>query len=314
MDKLKGIRTFIGIADGGSLTAASHQLDVSLPTVVRTLAELERHLGVTLFNRTTRRVKLTDEGQRYLETCRSVLGQLEEAEQSLTATRSQPSGRLTVTSSVMFGRMHVAPLLTAFLQRHPEVSAELVLMDRVVDLVEEGIDLGVRIGPLPDSSLHGVNVGMVRRVVCASPAYLKRHPAPKRLEDLAAHATVHFSGLGQARAMHFVDNGRRRDIDIQPLWSSNSVDAALSAVVDGLGVGQFLSYMVEPLVRTGALRLLLRPFEPPAVPVTLVYPHSRLLSTKVRLFLDESAPALRAALQGKGPSGMKSPLPASNGQ
>jgi len=298
MDKLKGIQTFIAIAECGSLTAASHRLEVSLPTVVRTLAELERDVGVTLFNRTTRRVNLTDEGKRYLETCRAVLGQLEEAEHALTATRSRPSGRLTVTSSVMFGRLHVAPQLSAFLKRHPDVSAELVLLDRVVDLVEEGIDVGVRIGPLPNSSLHAVNVGTVRRVLCVSPAYLQRRAPPERPDELRDHATIHFSGLGAAREMHFVEGGRSRDIAIDPLWTSNSVDAALGAVVDGLGVGQFLSYMVEPLLRNGALRLLLPLYEPPANPVTMVYPHSRLLSTKVRHFLDESAPLLRASLLG----------------
>jgi DNA-binding transcriptional LysR family regulator len=298
MDKFKGIQTFIAIAEDGSLTAASHRLEVSLPTVVRTLADLERHLGVTLFNRTTRRINLTDEGRRYLEACRTALGQLSEAETALTATRRKPIGRLTVTSSVLFGRMHVAPLVSAFLKRHAGVSAELVLRDRVVDMVEEGIDVGVRIGPLPDSSLHGVNVGMVRRVLCASPAYLKRRGTPKHPDELVRHALVHFSGLGSAKAMQFVDSGRPHDVAITPRWASNSVDAALGAVVEGLGVGQFLSYMVEPLIGTGSVRLLLEAFEPPPVPVTIVYPHSRLLSTKVRLFVDESAQRLRASLLG----------------
>lgn len=296
MDKLKGIQTFIAIAERGSLTAASHQLDVSLPTVVRTLADLERQLGVTLFNRTTRRVNLTEEGRRYLETSRAVLSLLEEAEHALTATRSRPSGRLAVTSSVLLGRMHVAPLLSAFLKRHREVSAELVLLDRVVDLVEEGIDVAVRIGLVPDSSLHGVNVGSVRRVVCASPAYLKRRAVPKHPDELNQHAIVHFSGLGSAKQMHFHDAGRSFEVPITPLWTSNSVDAALGAVVDGLGMGQFLSYMVEPMLEDGSLRLILQAFEPPALPVTIVYPHSRLLSTKVRLFIDEAAPLLRASL------------------
>lgn len=298
MDKLKGIQTFIAIAECGSLTAASHKLDVSLPTVVRMLADLERNLGVTLFNRTTRRVNLTDEGRRYFETCRNVLSDLREAELALSANRSQPQGHLKVTSSVMFGRLHITSLLSAFLKRYPDVSAELVLLDRVVDLVEEGIDVGVRIGPLPDSSLHGVNVGMVRRVVCASPAYLKQRKVPKHPSDLIKHSTVHFSGLGIAREMQFAEGTKHHGVAINPSWASNSVDAALGAVVDGVGVGQFLSYMVEPLIKQGSLRLLLQKFEPPPVPVTMVYPHSRLLSTKVRRFLDESAPLLRHSLSG----------------
>jgi DNA-binding transcriptional LysR family regulator len=296
MDKLKGIQTFIAIADHGSLTAASHYLDVSLPTVVRTLAELERLLGISLFNRTTRRINLTSDGKRYLDICRAVLGELEEGEKSLSESRTRPTGRLVVTSSVLFGRMHVAPLLVEFLKRHPNVSTDLILLDRVVDLVEEGIDVGIRIGQLPDSSLHAVTVGKVRRVVCASPAYLKRRGVPKQLADLARHTVVHFTGLGSSKEMRFVQSGRSRDVDVSPIWTTNSIDAAINAVVEGLGVGQFLSYMVEPLVRSGQLRLLLVDFEPPSVPVTIIYPHSRFLTTKVRLFVDEAIEPLRASL------------------
>ena len=211
MDKFKGIQTFIAIAERGSLTAASHRLDVSLPTVVRTLAELERQVGATLFRRTTRRINLTDEGRRYLETCQVAVSLLAEAENALTATRSKPSGRLTITASVMFGRMHVAPQVSTFLKRHRDVSAELVLLDRVVDLIEEGIDVGVRIGPLPDSSLHALQVGAVRRVLCASPAYLKRCGVPKHPDDLERHTLIHFSGLGSAKVLHFVNDGRNHD-------------------------------------------------------------------------------------------------------
>jgi DNA-binding transcriptional LysR family regulator len=297
MDKLKGIQTFIAIAECGSLTAASHRLNVSLPTVVRSLAELERKLGVTLFNRTTRRISITDEGQRYLASCRIVIAQLEEIEHALTATRTKPSGLLTVTSSVLFGRMHIAPLMRRFLKRYPDVSTELVLLDRVVDLVEEGIDVGIRIGQLPDSTLHGVNVGMVRRVLCASPSYLKRCGTPKHPHDLFRHSTIQFRGLGSAKKMHFVDNGQNIDVRIEPRFITNSIDAALGAAVDGLGIGQFLSYMVEPLIRDRSLRLLLETFEPPGMPVTVVYPHSRLMSAKVRTFVDESIAPLRKSLE-----------------
>ena len=296
MDKLKAIQTFVAIAEHGTLTAAALRLDVSLPTVVRSLAELERHLDVTLFARTTRRIHLTEEGRRYLETCRQALGQLNEAEQALSATRSKPSGKLTVTSSVLFGRMHVAPLVLTFLTSYPDVSAELVLLDRVVDLVEEGIDVGVRIGPLPDSSLHGVNVGSVRRVLCASPAYIAQHSELNHPDDLAGHSIIHFSGLGSAKEMQFAGANKSHRINIEPRWMSNSVDAALEAVASGIGIGQFLSYMVEPLLRLGHLRLLLENYAPPTVPVTIVYPHSRLLSTKVRLFVDQAASQLRTSL------------------
>ncbi len=297
MDKLKSIRTFIAIADKGSLTSASIHLDVSLPTVVRTLAELERHLGVTLFHRTTRRISLTDEGRRYLESCSIALTQLQEAEQSLVAANDRRSGRLAVTSSVLFGRMHVAPLVSAFLDRYAHVSAELVLLDRIVDLVDEGIDVGVRIGHLPDSSLHAVEVGTVNRVVCASPTYLERCGVPKQPADLASHSVIQFSGLGSSKELRFVEGGRDCAIAVAPRCVTNSVDAALGAVAQGLGAGQFLSYMVEPLIRAGRLRVVLEAFESPCIPVTIVYPHSRRLSAKVRLFIDESAKQLRAALK-----------------
>lgn len=296
MDKFKAIQTFIAIADHGTLTAASQHLEVSLPTVVRSLAELERHLGVSLFTRTTRRINLTQEGQRYLQTCRLTVSQLNDGEQALSATRSKPSGKLTVTSSVLFGRMHVAPLVLMYLKSHANVSAELVLQDRVVDLVEEGIDVGVRIGQLPDSSLHGVAVGHVRRVICASPAYIKRHAAICHPDDLAGHPIVHFNGLGSAKEMQFAGDGRNWRLTNEPRWIGNSVDAALEAVVTGLGIGQFLSYMVEPMLRDGRLSLLLEDYAPPAVPVTVIYPHSRLLSTKVRLFVDLASKQLRNAL------------------
>jgi DNA-binding transcriptional LysR family regulator len=297
MDKLKGIQTFIAIADCGSLTAASHRLDVSLPTVVRTLAELERLLGISLFTRTTRRINLTADGKHYLDVCRAALADLETGEKVLRESQSQPTGRLTVTSSVLFGRMHVAPLLVAFLKQHPGVSTELVLLDRVVDMVEEGIDVGIRIGQLPDSTLRGVTAGSVRRVLCASPEYLKRFGVPKHPDNLAQHKAVYFSGLGPSNELRFVVNGRNRSVAVAPLWVTNSVDSAITAVAEGLGVGQFLSYMVEPFIRAGSLRLLLQEFEPPSVPVTIVYPQSRIVSAKVRAFVDESVEALRASLK-----------------
>jgi DNA-binding transcriptional LysR family regulator len=298
MDKFKGIRTFVTIAEQGSLTAAARRLEVSLPTVVRTLAELERHLGITLFQRTTRRIRLTDDGQRYLDAGRHALGLLEEAEQAMTSTRLQPGGRLSVTSSVLFGRMHVAPLLSDFLKRHRDVTAELILVDRVVDLVEEGIDVGVRIAPLPDSSLHATRVGEVRRVLCASPGYLRRRGRPVRPDDLARHSIVSFSGLGPISLLRSAGQARCHDLAVESRWATNSIDAAMAAVADGIGIGQFLSYMVEPLIRDGGMQYVLESFEPPPVPVTIVYPHSRVLSARVRAFVDAAAPRLRERLAG----------------
>src|SRR4051812_40263892 len=178
MDKLRAMAGFVRIVDKGSLTAAAAGLGVSLPAMVRSLAGLERELGATLLNRTTRRLHLTDEGRLYLERCRAILGQVQEAEATLHSRRAAPRGRLAVTASVLFGQRYIAPLMSEFLQRHPEVSGDLLFVDRVVNLIEEGIDAAVRIGHLPDSSLAAIPLGKVRRVVCASPAYLRDHGVP----------------------------------------------------------------------------------------------------------------------------------------
>src|SRR5882757_3813889 len=179
MDKLVAMKTFVRIVDAGSLTAAANALDTSLPTVVRSLAALERQLGVSLLNRTTRRIHLTDDGSQYLEHCRAILTAMQEAEETLVARRSEPQGKLTVSASVLFGRRYIAPIVSAFLGRHPDVSAELLFVDRLVNLVEEGVDVAVRIAHLKDSSLMATTVGRVRRVVCASEQYLRRQGVPQ---------------------------------------------------------------------------------------------------------------------------------------
>jgi DNA-binding transcriptional LysR family regulator len=194
MNKLAAMETFVRIVDRGSLTAAAVALDTSLPSVVRTLAALERELGVRLLNRTTRRIHLTDEGAQYLERCRAILSAVQETEAAFTSGRAEPQGRLAVTASVLFGRRYVAPMVSDFLRRHPKVSAELLFVDRVVDLVEEGIDVAVRIAHLPDSSLVALPVGKVRRVVCASPEYLRRRGTPRAPQDLREHTCIRHTG------------------------------------------------------------------------------------------------------------------------
>ena len=205
MDKLQAMATFVRIVDRGSLTAAAESLRTSLPSVVRTLAALEATLDVRLLNRTTRRMALTDEGREYYARCQRVLADVDDAEAALSARRAAPKGRLRVTAPVMFGRMHVAPVITEFVGKYPAVRVELILLDRVVDLVEEGLDVAVRIGHLPDSSLVALPIGETRRVVCASPAYLKRAGTPVALADLAAHRCMTTSA-----ASRLATNGRSR--------------------------------------------------------------------------------------------------------
>ncbi|HEX6690748.1 MAG TPA: LysR family transcriptional regulator [Burkholderiales bacterium] len=292
MDKLRAMAGFVRIVDKGSLTAAAAELGISLPSMVRTLAALERELGATLLNRTTRRINLTDEGRQYLEQCRSVLAQVQEAEAKLLSRRTTPRGRLAVTASVLFGRNYVAPLVSEFLQRHPEVSAELLFVDRVVNLVEEGVDAAIRIGRLADSSLAAIPLGEMRRVVCASPAYLRSHGVPRRPEELRAHRCVRFTGL--APHAEWVFRSPARKVAIASVMTCNQADAAIEACAAGLGLGAFFSYMVAPLVRAGRLRYVLEEFEVDAVPVTFLYPQSRMLSPTVRAFADLCAKKLRA--------------------
>ncbi len=293
MDKLLAMTTFVRIVEKGSLTAAAAALDASLPSVVRTLASLERNLGVRLLNRTTRRIHLTDEGARYLERCRAILSAVEETEAALTSLRTELQGRLVVTASVLFGRRYVAPIVSDFLRRHPNVSADLLFVDRIVNLVEEGLDVAVRIGHLRDSSLVAIPVGQVRRVVCASPEYLQRRGVPRMPEDIRTHSCIRHTGLAPRNEWHFRIGRRDVAIPITGVMSCNEIDSSLSACVNGLGLGMFLSYQVAPHRMSSELRYVLEEFETEPAPVQVVYPHSKLLSSKVRAFVDECVSKLR---------------------
>ena len=284
--------TFVRIVDAGSLTAAAGVMSTSLPSVVRRLAELESALGVRLLNRTTRRLSLTDEGREYYERSNRVLADIEEAEAALSERRVVPRGRLRVTAPVMFGRLRVAHVVAEFLVKYPAIQIELLLLDRVVDLVEEGVDVGVRIAQLPDSSLIAIPVGETRRVVCASPAYLKRAGTPKAPGELAAHRCIASSTLGPAQEWSFGGSTAQR-ITVRPVLMTNQIDAALDACLRGLGCAQALCYQVQAALDAGKLKRLLAAFEPAPLPIQLVYAHARLLSANVRAFVDFAVPRLR---------------------
>lgn len=296
MDKLHAIRTFVRIVESGSLTAAANALGRSLPAVVRTLGALEADLGVRLLNRTTRRNALTDEGREYYERCKRLLVDLDEAEAAIAQRRTTPRGRLRITSSVLLGRLYVAPVVTEFTSRYPSVRAELLLLDRIVDLVEEGIDAGVRIGELPDSSLVAVPVGRTRRVFCASPEYLEKAGTPRRPGDLAEHRCIDFTGLSGVAEWKFGDGRNVERASVNAAFTTNQVDAALDACVRGVGVGQFLHYQVQSLLNEKRLRRVLTDHEPATIPIQVVYPHARLLSSNVRKFVDWAVPQLRTRL------------------
>ncbi|HLB14791.1 MAG TPA: LysR family transcriptional regulator [Burkholderiales bacterium] len=286
MDKLRAMATFVRIVESGSLTAAAGALDVSGPSVVRLLASLERSLDVRLLNRTTRRMALTEEGRDYFERCKRILAEVAEAEAAAGNRRGAARGELRVTAPVLFGRMHVAPLAAGFVARHDGVSVDLLFVDRVVNLLEEGLDAGVRIADLPDSSLVAIPVGEVGRVVCASPKYLARAGTPRTPQALRAHACIRFGGLGAMDQWTFREADRKLAVPVRGPLAGNQADALLEACAGGLGIGMFLSYQVAPLVAAGRLKLLLADYWPLPVPVSVVYPHAKLLPARTRLFVD----------------------------
>jgi len=298
MDKFRAMSTFVDIVETGSLTAAAEHAGTSLTSVVRSLSKLEAQLGIRLLNRTTRRMALTDEGRDYFIRCRHILAELEEAEAALSARQREPTGTLRLTAPVMFGRLHVAPVVAAFLASHPSMRIELLLLDRVVDLLEEGMDAAIRIGPLADSSLVAATLGRTRRVVCASPDYLAHAGRPHRPADLAGHRCIRFHGLPPSAEWEFSDAGKTARVAIDGVVATNQVDAAIAACVQGLGCGMFLGYQVGDALTEGRLERVLAGFECPPVPVSLLYPGTRLLPPRVRAFLDWAVPRLRERIAG----------------
>jgi DNA-binding transcriptional LysR family regulator len=291
MDQLKALQTFVRIADHGSLTKAALAMDLSLPAVVRSLAALEAQLRVRLFNRTTRRVALTDEGRRYLDYARQILATLAEAERAISSDLAAPAGTLRVTAPVLFGQLHVAPAVTRFLQKHRLMQVELELTDRVADLLDENFDAGVRIGVLSDSSLVARAVGAVRRVVVGSPAFWRRHGTPKHPAELQQLETVRVSNASAHWSFHQQD--KVFSVPVHGALRCNHVQAVIDACVAGLGCGVFMSYQVAHRVEQGQLKVVLDAFEPPPRPVSLVVPQSRLLPARTRAFVDWMARELR---------------------
>jgi DNA-binding transcriptional LysR family regulator len=247
---------------------------------------LEEHLGARLLQRTTRSVTLTDAGSRYLARARRILGDVAEAEGAARAERTVPTGRLVVTAPNVFGRFHVAPLMCDFLEKYPAVTGELTLSDRMVNLVEDGVDLAVRIGALEDSSYVARPVGLVRRVVVASPSYLARHRRPRGLAELSRHSLIQFTALSPTPEWRFVVQGAVERVALTPRYVTNSADAAVGHAERGGGLAMVLSYQAAEALAAGRLEIVLAEFEPPPLPIQLVYPSTRLLSAKVRAFAD----------------------------
>lgn len=297
MDKFYALKALIRIVETGSLTAAAKSLDVSQPSMVRTLAALERDLGVRLLNRTTRRMSMTDEGRGFYERSRQIVAALEEAELSLSARRSAPRGRLRIASSVSFGRTFVAPVVSEFLSAHPAVDVDLLLLDRVVDLVEEGIDLAVRVARLPDSSMVAHPIGEVRRVVVASKALIDAVGRPRNPADLARARCVSFTAVVSPGHWNFGRGRKRIQVPVKSALVTNQVDAGVLACVLGVGFGRFNDYHVLEQIKAGRLLRVLEDFEGDPVPASIVYPSARHLSPNVRSFMSFARPRLTERLR-----------------
>jgi DNA-binding transcriptional LysR family regulator len=298
MDRLTLWTIFAAVAEQGGFAAAARRLGRSPAAVTRAVAMLEERLATRLFNRTTRRVALTDEGARYLERCRRVLAEVDALEAADTG--EAPRGVLGVTAPIVFGRLHVLPVVTAFLRDHPAVDARLLLVDRVVSLLDEGLDVAVRLGPLPDSSLRALRIGAVRRSLYASPAYLEQHGAPRTPRDLAEHACIAFASVAPER-WTFRQGARRLAVTVKPRLVVNTAEAALDAAVEGLGLARVLSYQAAELAAAGKLRRVLGPYEPAPLPIHVVHPAGRHLPARTRLFIDRLAAALQAKFGGVAP-------------
>ena len=286
MDRIDAMQAFVAVADLQGFAPAARKLGLSPSGVTRLIAALEQRLGARLLQRTTRSVTLTDIGTRYLERARRILADVEEAEGSAQDERTRPSGRLVVSAPVGFGRLHVSPVMSAYLKRYPEVSAELRLADRMVNLVEDGIDLAVRIGHLADSSLVARQVGEMRRIVVASPGYLQQRGEPNTPEAVTSHETIQFGAMTASPDWRFVEDGREIRVACTPRFTTNSADAAIQHAEQGGGLTRVLAYQAADAIKGGRLRVVLAQFEQPPLPIHIVYPTSRLLSAKVRAFID----------------------------
>ena len=296
MDRFDAMAVLLAVVEEGSLSAGARRLRSPLTTVSRTISDLERHLQVRLLVRTSRRVHLTEAGQAYAAASKRVLEQVNEAERIARGEYSMPRGELTITAPVVFGRRHVLPISLEFLAAHPAIDLGFVFLDRTVKITDDHIDVAFRIGHLADSALVAVRVGSVRRVVCASPAYLARKGIPREPDDLRDHDAVNLRAYPITQDWRFMQGAKHSDISVHARVSVNTAEAAIEAALAGAGVTRVLSYQVADEIRSGALHVVLEAFEPEPMPVSIVYPEQGMLPLKLRAYLDWSIPRLRERL------------------
>ena len=295
MDRFRQLEVFAAVIEAGSFAQAAKRLRMSPPAVTRFVSALEDRLGAKLITRTTRSLSLTETGLRFLEQTRGVLADLDQAEREAVGDFSAPRGHLTITSSVSVGRIMLMPIIMEFLDAHPNVTASVIQVDRVVNLIEEGIDVGIRIGPLPDSQLIARRVGSVRRMLVAAPTYLERHGHPTHPKALKDHHLIGFTGLLPNRDWRYVENGRSFQISLTPRIEVNDASSAVTAAIGGYGIVPTISYMASDALSDGRLVPVLQPFWSAPAPAHIVFPQTRLLAPKTRAFVDHAAPKLQAA-------------------
>ena len=298
MDRLDAMQVFVATVEAGSLSGASRRLKMPLPTVSRKLADLEQLLGTRLLHRSTRALTLTDAGQAYLLACKKILDDVREAERAASGEYQAPTVELIITAPIFFGRLHVLPIVNRFLEAYPDVQIRLVLGDRDLNLIEEHIDLAIRIGELPSSNLVAARVGSTRFVVCASPDYLARHRKPRTPDDLLKHACVTFGTMSSSYHWSFRTGSAMSTVPVRSRLVVSTAEAAVDAAIAGIGVTRVLSYQAASAMQSGALLRLLKSFEPKPLPISVVYQSQPLLPLKLRAFLDFAMPKLRAAVEG----------------
>lgn len=298
MDRLEAMSILVAAIEAGSLSAAGRRLRMPLATVSRKVSELETHLHTRLLKRSSRKLSLTDSGESYLAAVRRILDAVEEAERGASGEYRAPQGELVVSAPILFGRLHLLPVAVEFLEAYPDIDMRLVFLDRVVNLLDERVDLALRLGDQPDSTLLATRVGSIRRIVCASPRYFAKRGTPKTPGELRDHDCVTFEGFAGSGAWSFGTAKKAVGAVIRSRLVVNTPEAAVDAAVAGLGLTRVLSYQAAVAIRTGALEVALREFEPAPWPVSLVYAGGRFVPLKVRAFIDFAAPRVRASLAG----------------
>ncbi|NMK45887.1 LysR family transcriptional regulator [Achromobacter sp. Bel] len=297
-DRLESMSILVAVVHAGSFSAAARDLKMPLATVSRKVADLEAHLSTRLLHRSTRQLSLTEAGQAYVAACRHILEAVGEAERAAAGEYAAPKGELVLTAPIVFGRLHLLPVVAAFLKTYPDIDVRMVLTDRVVPLIEEHVDAALRIADLPDSSFIAAPIGWVRRVVCASPAYLAEHGTPAHPRELGRHACITFEQMASRQVWNFASGKSEIAVPVRSRLAVSTAEAAVDAAVAGVGITRVVSYQMADALQAGALRIVLAPYEPTPWPINLVHTGQGILPLKLRAFLDFAVPRLKARVAG----------------